>query len=89
MPKLTQRQIILKTLQNEPNRKFFSYELRSRQTPFGWLGHQGDRRARELAEDNLIIREGEGKYATYRATPPAKVYTVTLGGGEVKQITLW
>lgn len=88
MKKLTQREIILKTLRNDPTRWFFSYELRGRQSPFGWIGHQGDRRARELAEDGLIVRDGEGKYAKYRATDPKGHYTVNLPDG-VKTIPMW
>lgn len=67
MPKITQRQIILNLLQENPEKWFNSYELLKANTVYGFLGSQGDRRARELAKDGLIEVRHEGKYAQYRA----------------------
>jgi hypothetical protein len=44
-----------------------AYNLRSRKTIFGFLGHQSDRRARELAAEGKIERKLNGKYAYYHA----------------------
>ena len=44
-----------------------SYKLMNTDTPYGWLGKSGDRRARELAEKGLIERRINGKYVEYRA----------------------
>lgn len=46
-----------------------SYKLMNAETPYGWLGKSGDRRARELAEAGLIDRRINGKYVEYRAKP--------------------
>ena len=48
MKRITQKELILKYLRSE-DRWFNSYELRGKPTQWGFLGHQGDRRARELA----------------------------------------
>lgn len=64
--KLTQTQIIVHLLRANAGEWFLSYQLCKVNTPFGWLGLQGPRRARELAEANEIEREDEGKYAKYR-----------------------
>lgn len=65
--KITQRQIILNLLRSHPHEWFFSYDLMKVETPWGFIGSQGDRRARELAEDSLIEVNHEEKYARYRA----------------------
>lgn len=85
--KLTQREIILALLRSQPSRYFFSYELLKAETPYGWLGSQGDRRARELAEDNLIEVCHDGKYAEYKALPAKEVVIYRAEGREVAKIT--
>lgn len=62
---MTQKAIILKLLADEPERKFYSYELIKVSTKYGWLGTSGDRRARELAEADLVNREEKEGYAVY------------------------
>ena len=47
MSKSSQKEIILKYL-NEVNDWVFSYELQGKNTKYGWLGSQADRRVREL-----------------------------------------
>ena|SRR3990167_4418720 len=50
-----------------------AYQLRGKQTQYGFLGHQADRRARELANEGLLERRIKDGYAEYRFIPP-KVY---------------
>ena len=61
MKKPTQKEIIIKMLQEQPNRKFFSYELTKIATRHGYIGSSGDRRARELAEKGTLLKERYGK----------------------------
>lgn len=68
--KLTQPQILVKYLDANPSTWFKSFELRGRVTPFGFLGHQADRRARKLAELKQIEVRHITKYAEYRAKQP-------------------
>jgi hypothetical protein len=70
MKKPTQTDIIVKLLNSEPSRWYKSYELLKANTPWGFLGSQGDRRARELAESGQIEVRHIGKYAEYRAKEP-------------------
>ena len=63
---MTQRKIILRLLEENPDKWFLSYELLKVSTKFGWIGSQGDRRARELASEGLIEVRHENKYAEYR-----------------------
>lgn len=65
---MSQRSIIINVLRQYPERWFKAYELRGRPTPDGkdFFGHQGDRRARELAEEGVIEVRHENKYAEYR-----------------------
>lgn len=88
MKKLTQPEIILKFLRENPNTWYFSYELRGKSTPWGFCGHQADRRARKMAEDNIIEVRHTGKYAQYRAKPPIKMTNIfaILPDGERKLI---
>ena len=44
-----------------------SYKLIMRETDYGWLGSQADRRCRELAEAGEIERRLNGKYVEYRS----------------------
>jgi hypothetical protein len=66
MTKVTQKEIILKLLESQPDTWFRSYEIRGKYTPFGFAGHQADRRARELAEIGAIDVRHKDKYAEYR-----------------------
>ena len=56
-----------------------AYELRGKDTPFGFLGHQADRRARELAESGMIEHRIKDKYAEYR-------YKVSYDSEKVNEI---
>lgn len=67
---ITQKQIIIRYLQ-EINDWKPAYQLRGLSTAFGFLGHQADRRARELAAENKIEHKIEGGYAWYRAKKDA------------------
>lgn len=73
MKKLSYKQIILKTLEAEPTRYFYSYELEKVNTPFGWIGIRGSRDCRELAAKGLIEVNHDEKYARYRAISPEMV----------------
>lgn len=68
---MTQKEIILKYLEHlhlgdREGGWVYEYRLRSIHTPFGWLGSQGDRRCRELAQEGKLERKKDGKYAMYR-----------------------
>ena len=56
---MTQTEIWLRHL-NDKKEWVFNYELLGRETKFGWLGSQADKRARELAP-----RQGDKKYFEY------------------------
>lgn len=62
-----------------------SYQLQQKETPFGFIGSEGDRRARELAQDGYydskkrryyIERRKVGKYAEYRVTHDEPLTTI-------------
>lgn len=55
-----------------------AYKLRGRDTSFGWLGHQADRRARELAQEGKIEHRINGKYAEYRVKRPIELKQLSL-----------
>lgn len=68
---MSQKQIIIKYLQELRQADPFGgwvkeYSLRSKETSFGWIGFQGDRRVRELYKAGLLERRKEGKYAEFR-----------------------
>lgn len=69
---MTQKQIILKLLSDEPQRQFYSYELAKASTKYGWLGLSGDRRAR--LEGGIEAYEEVNKKLdeAVAATDPAK-----------------
>lgn len=71
---MTQKEIIKKLLTNDWTP---SYKLLMVNTPYGWLGSQADRRARELACDGEIERKIDGKYVYYRL-PQNTINTKTL-----------
>lgn len=84
---MTQSKIILKLLENQPNKWFYSYELVKVSTKYGYIGLAGDRRARELAEKNIIDVRHNGKYAEFRHRGQPKVeskYTIE----HIKQLNL-
>lgn len=76
MKKLTQKQIILSLLRDEPNKWFWSYDLQKISTKYGWLGTSGDRRARELREEGRLESISEGKYEKYRYKPKYETKSV-------------
>ncbi len=89
MAKITQREIILRYLRSIPDQWVKAYDLRGKATPFGFSGHQADRRARELAEEGLIEVQ-HSKYAEYRAMKPKKVeWFVVPATGERFSKTIW
>lgn len=73
----TQQQIIVLYLASRTGEWFPSFDLSKKDTGFGWIGSQGERRARELAEMGqyelngvvYYIEKRQGKkYAEYRVT---------------------
>lgn len=66
MKKYSQSEIILKVLESDKSRWYFSYELIKMNTPWGFLGIQSPRRSREMAEVGSIDVKHEGKYVQYR-----------------------
>jgi len=61
---MTQKEIIMRLLSNGEWIK--SYELVKVNTPWGWLGTDGTRRARELVESGWAERRKNGKYEEFR-----------------------
>ena len=85
--KPTQKEIIINYLR-QTNDWIPSFKLRSIQTQFGWIGSQGDRRARELANEGKILHKIEG-YSYYRSKEVPQKYNVLDAEGKVyKQIIL-
>lgn len=66
---MTYRAIIKKLLDDNPHKRFKSWELMKVNTPYGWLGSSGDRIARMMAENGEIehISRGETGCAEYWA----------------------
>ena len=64
---MSQKEAILRFL-NDKKDWFFNYQLQGRQTKYGWLGSQADRRARELTGPNgdKPSFEYEGEYRGIR-----------------------
>ena len=83
---MKQKQIIIKYMQDQPDRKFFTYELTQKSTPYGWLGSQGDRRLRDLFKEGILLKEREGKYERYwlkeSSTPPEVKKRVQIINGQ-------
>lgn len=74
MNNLSHRRIIVKYLksireQNWDEGWVEGFRLRGTNTPFGWIGTQGDKRARELALEGKIERKYRNRYAVYRYLP--------------------
>jgi hypothetical protein len=85
MKRLTQKEIILNLLRSD-DRWFASYELMKANTKWGWIGSQGDRRAREMAEAGQIEVRHEGKYAEYHAYAPKLITEYRLPNGEIAYV---
>ena len=79
---MTQREIIMKTLE-ESGDWIPSFKLQKENTPYGWLGSSADRTCRKMAEDKLIERKQEGKYAYYRAIKPTGYRVLKLADGTI------
>lgn len=100
--KHTQEEIVVRYLAARPGEWVSSYDLMKKETAWGWLGSQGDRRARELAlkgvyelegTTHYIERKHEGKYAEYRvafskAKPRYEFREVVRDGEIIRQQVL-
>lgn len=64
---MSQKKLIIEYLQSLHGAWKRAYELRGAVTPKGFLGHQADRRARELAHAGAIEHRIKDGYAEYRA----------------------
>lgn len=84
---MTQKQIIKAYLRDAQGAWIPAYKLRSVSTPYGWIGHQGDRICRKLAEEGEIERTLIGRYAHYRAKQP-KSFTIYKVEGLDKEIKI-
>ena len=65
---MSYKEKIIKTLEEQGD-WLPSFKLINTETPYGWIGASGDRRARELAEKGIIERRLNGKYVEYRILP--------------------
>ena len=89
--KPTQKEIICKLLSEDPHKWWFTYELQKVNTKYGWLGTQGDRRARELREEGRLQSEGDGKYEKFKwktMTVKKTVYEPRWIDGEYKAVAV-
>jgi hypothetical protein len=68
---MTQAQIIKLQL-SKTDEWIPAFKLRSVNTSDGWIGHQGDRVCRKLAENGEIQRKLVGKYVYYHSNQPVK-----------------
>lgn len=66
--RLTQKKILLNVLE-ETDDWMPGHELIRRNTPWGCLGSEADRRLRELAQEGKIERRMVDGYVEYRAIP--------------------
>lgn len=74
---MTQKDLIKKYLSSLNGQWCKAYDLRGKQTVEGFLGHQADRRARELANSREIEHRINNGYAEYRIVvkyPPRIVH---------------
>lgn len=69
-PRLSAKEIIVRLLHTNADRWFWGYELEKVGTPYGWIGTQGQRRARELAEDGRLDRRIKDGLVQYRISKP-------------------
>lgn len=63
---MSQKEIILKLLEENPLTWFMSYELIKTNTKYGWLGTSADRVARDLREKELVESKDVGQYVAYK-----------------------
>lgn len=87
--KLTQKDIVLKCLQKNEGKWFEGFRFTKVETPFGWLGSEGDRRARELAEEGMIERKHEKGYSWYRAVSKSVLVTKAEDGRVLATEKVW
>lgn len=78
MKKVSQKDIIIKLLSEDPSRKWFTYDLQKTQTKYGWLGTQADKRCRELRAEGLLKSEPDGQYEKFYYSPDATKYLKTV-----------
>lgn len=80
MTRLSQKQIIFKYLKSitDNNGWVREYDLRSKMTPDGWIGFQGDRRVRELYKIGILERRQISGYAEYRYKHSIEIKSVPL-----------
>lgn len=64
---MSQKKLIIKYLESLNGGWVHAYDLRGKVTRDGFLGHAGDRRARELAHAGAIEHRIKDGYAEYRA----------------------
>lgn len=62
---MTQKAILTKLFEDNPDKKFFTYEMQKVETKYGWLGSQADRIARTLFKEGVLDREPRGQYEVY------------------------
>lgn len=67
MAKLTQKEIILRTLERADD-WVVSWKIIKASTPYGWLGTSADRVARLLREDGLVESKDVNGYVHFRIT---------------------
>ncbi len=68
---MTQKKILVERLKDIGD-WIPAYKLRGVNTPYGFCGHQADRRLRELAAEGKILHRINGKYAEYKYTSQCK-----------------
>lgn len=75
MSKLTQKEILIRTLNHQANNNSYfadqwiiSYNLIKVNTPFGWLGTSADSLARAARQEGLIESKDSGQYVSFRIT---------------------
>lgn len=76
---MTQRQIILKLLREDP-KWFYSYELIKVATKHGWLGTSADRVCRKLVEEGHIEKQDKGQYVQFRGKAPRETIPYFVNG---------
>ena len=70
-------EVILKHLKDIRDKEYDGWILegnvRSVDTPYGWIGFRGDRNCRDLAEVGIIEKNGEGKFVKVRFLYPPEI----------------
>ena len=80
---MTQKDIIVNYLKSQKD-WVYGYKLIGIETPFGFLGSSGDRRARELAEEGAIERRIMGKFVQYREKKELKAIDIWGNESDIK-----